>query len=121
MRPPQRFNLARRAMREGQPPSARSCRVFMMKDTTSSVDSVPLTICVAEDRRDCETGLKLLLISINRLCLDIAVIIFYPEATQNFIDWLQNLDLQHRFELRARSGLLVHMAGMLSRTRCYKL
>ena len=94
------INLARRAMREDQPLPARSCRVFMMKDTTSSVNSVPLTVCVAEDRRDCETGLKILLISINGLCLDIAVIIFYPEATQNFIDWLHNLDLQHRFQLR---------------------
>ena len=52
----------------------------------------PLVICVAEDRKSCEPGLKLLLISLCRYSTDIAIAVFYPAADQEFLDWAHGID-----------------------------
>ena len=52
-------------------------------------------ICVAEDRRSCEPALKLLLISLNRHDPRISVVVFYPPADQEFLDWIQTLNLKN--------------------------
>jgi hypothetical protein len=51
-----------------------------------------LTICVAEDRSSCEPGLKLLLLSLCRYTNNIAIIVFYPAADQQFLDWARELN-----------------------------
>jgi hypothetical protein len=48
-------------------------------------------ICVAEDRKSCENALKLLLLSLNRHNECIPVVVFYPPADQEFIDWAKTL------------------------------
>jgi hypothetical protein len=52
-------------------------------------------ICVAEDRRSCEHGLKLLLISLNRHNARSPVVVFYPSADQEFIAWIQTLKFEN--------------------------
>lgn len=52
-------------------------------------------ICVAEDRESCEDALKLLLISLSRHNVDTPVVVFYPPAAQEFIDWVKTLDLEN--------------------------
>jgi hypothetical protein len=51
-----------------------------------------LVICVAEDRQFCDPGFRLFLISLCRYSNDIAVTVFYPEADQEFLDWVHELD-----------------------------
>ena len=48
-------------------------------------------ICVAEDRKSCESALKLLLLSLNRYNERTPVLVFYPPADQEFIDWVKTL------------------------------
>lgn len=49
-------------------------------------------ICVAEDRKSCEHALKLLLVSLNRHNASTSVIVFYPPADREFIDWVKTLE-----------------------------
>ena len=52
-------------------------------------------ICIGEDRRSCEHALKLLLISLSRHNAGTPVVVFYPPADQEFIDWAKTLDLEN--------------------------
>lgn len=47
------------------------------------------TFCVAEDRKSCEPCLKLLLLSLRRHIPEAPVSLFYPPASEPFIDWMQ--------------------------------
>jgi hypothetical protein len=49
-------------------------------------------ICVAEDRKSCEHALKLLLVSLSRHNANTSVIVFYPPADREFIDWVKTLE-----------------------------
>jgi hypothetical protein len=49
-------------------------------------------LCVAEDRKSCEPALKLLLTSLNRYSADVPIVVFYPPAEQDFLDWVHNLN-----------------------------
>ena len=46
-------------------------------------------ICIAEDRKSCQPALKLLLISLNRHNPHIPVVVYYPPADREFLDWIQ--------------------------------
>jgi hypothetical protein len=50
-----------------------------------------MTICIAEDRKSRETGVKLLLLSIHRHCPTVPVELFYPAADSDFATWLEAL------------------------------
>jgi hypothetical protein len=50
-----------------------------------------LAICVAEDRKSSEPALRLLLESLCRCNTDILVTVFYPDADQDFSDWVHKL------------------------------
>src|SRR5258708_27195191 len=56
-------------------------------------------ICVAEDRKSCEPALKLLLTSLNRYSADVPIVVFYPPAEQDFLDWVHNLNFE-KLEVR---------------------
>ena len=47
-------------------------------------------VCVAEDRKVCEPGLKLLIMSLHAHCRDLPLHIFYPPADVTFISWIKN-------------------------------
>lgn len=47
------------------------------------------TICVAEDRKSCEPSLKVLLLSLKRVCPSWRVDLFYPIADNAFLVWLR--------------------------------
>jgi len=47
-----------------------------------------LIICIAEDRECCEPGLKLLILSLDKHCRELPVIVFYPPAGAAFRSWV---------------------------------
>jgi hypothetical protein len=49
------------------------------------------TICIAEDRVTCEPSVKLLLLSLNKYCPEIAINLFYPPAGEAFLSWVKKL------------------------------
>jgi len=51
-------------------------------------------VCVAEDRKSCEPAVKLLLTSLHQYSTDIPVVLFYPPADQDFLDWVNNLNFE---------------------------
>ena len=52
-------------------------------------------ICVAEDRKSCEHALKLLLISLSCHNAGTPIVVFYPPADQEFINWVKPLGLEN--------------------------
>jgi hypothetical protein len=46
-----------------------------------------MIICIAEDRKICEPGIKVLVSSIVRNCPRLSIILFYPPADDNFLSW----------------------------------
>ena len=49
--------------------------------------SAEMIICIAEDRKKCEPGVKVLVSSIVRNCPRLSIILFYPPADDNFLSW----------------------------------
>jgi Nucleotide-diphospho-sugar transferase len=47
------------------------------------------TICLAEDREACEPALRLLLLSLNAHCSEVAINLFYPPASESFLIWIK--------------------------------
>src|SRR5690348_13551977 len=50
-----------------------------------------LVICVAEDRKSCETGLQVLLMSLCRFSSNVRIVVFYPAADESFLNWAREL------------------------------
>lgn len=53
------------------------------------------TICLAEDRKVCEPSLKLLLLSLNMHCSEMAVNLCYPPAEDGFRNWIKKCPQVH--------------------------
>ncbi len=53
----------------------------------SPVQAPRFAVCVAEDRKSCEPGLRLLLSSLRLHCAALDVCVFYPAADSDFVDW----------------------------------
>jgi Nucleotide-diphospho-sugar transferase len=49
--------------------------------------SAEMIICIAEDRKTCEPGVKVLVSSIVRNCPRLSIVLFYPPADDNFLSW----------------------------------
>ncbi|GFE68196.1 hypothetical protein [Chroococcus sp. FPU101] len=47
--------------------------------------------CVAENRQDCEIGLRYLLITFRRFCPEGRIAVFYPEPCDTFKNWLTKI------------------------------
>lgn len=52
-------------------------------------------VCIAEDRKSCEPALKLLLVSLNRHNAGTPVVVFYPAADREFIEWVKVLESEN--------------------------
>ncbi|BCS54958.1 nucleotide-diphospho-sugar transferase [Geobacter sp. SVR] len=48
-----------------------------------------MVICISEDRKSCETSVKLLVLSLVRHCPQVRIELFYPPADASFYAWLQ--------------------------------
>jgi hypothetical protein len=48
------------------------------------------TLCIAENRKDCEPGLRLLIASLIRHWPDQPVHVFYPDPTHEFLAWIES-------------------------------
>ena len=48
-----------------------------------------IAFCLAEDRLDCETGLRLAILSLCRHCPDTPVYVYRPPLTPQFASWVQ--------------------------------
>jgi hypothetical protein len=46
------------------------------------------TVCIAEDRQSEEIALRILILSLVKCCSGIRVVLTFPPATQNFINWI---------------------------------
>lgn len=53
------------------------------------------TICLVEDRKFCEPSLKLLLLSLNVQCSEMAVNLCYPAADDGFCNWIKKCPQVH--------------------------
>jgi hypothetical protein len=54
-----------------------------------------MVICISEDRKSCETPVKLLVLSIAHYCPGVRIELFYPPADTVFRDWLKRCPHVH--------------------------
>lgn len=52
----------------------------------------PLAFCLAEDREDCEAGLRLALLSLQRHCHGVPAFVYRPNPTKSFLTWSAGLE-----------------------------
>ena len=72
-------------------------------DENGSVGTDPRSvICLVEDRKSCEPAIKLLLLTLKAKCAHVPIVLFYPPADQEFVDWVDSLSFKS-ISVRARA------------------